>query len=729
MNGKGSASRIEFGTVTLIPDERLVLKDGQPVPFTPKAFDLLAELAKNPGRLLTKEHLMQAVWPDTTVEESNLTYHIFAIRKALGENGDSGPYIETVPKRGYRFVATVRGVVDDADSAQPTATTAASSESASDGSIPPHRRRGLKGGMAVAGFVALGALLVLGLLRARPVEMVPLRFQEPVVGRLSESGMFSVSPDGRRLVFAASGADGIVRLWMRDLSVAQPAPLPGAEVFTIVPPAVWSPDSRFVAYDPGWVLKKVGTDGGTPQTVCELPQTAVGGSWNGAGDVLLGNAGGGLVLCSASGGRATIATTPPASGVERHIFPSFLSDGRRFIYLRLSPTNPEASGIYAGELGTTSPNGGKRLLTTGFGAAFVAPSDAGPGGIVFSRDGILFVQRLDERRIELVGDPVRLAEGIGSFLDGAFFSVSPKTLVYRAAEPAARLTWLDREGKELGRVETPGRFTGLGLSPDGTRALASMTAPQGTASEDLWLFDLTRNGISRRITFGPEIERSPLWVTNDRFVYAAVGGTLGVFQQTVAGAAHPLFESKGPEFPTSVSSDGRILFYTTITASVTGTDVWVRTGDGASAIGRPLLGGKLHQKEAQLSPDLKWVAYVSTEAGPNDVFLTRFKLDSATGVATHGESIRISEGGGIAPRWRRDGKELLYLTPNGAMMSIVIDATGEFRPSAAKRLFTVSSAIPEWGMTQDGARFLFAVPVSAPPPFNFVQNWQAMFGR
>ena len=212
MHGKGSASRIEFGTVTLIPDERLVLKDGQPVPFTPKAFDLLAELAKNPGRLLTKEHLMQAVWPDTTVEESNLTYHIFAIRKALGENGDSGPYIETVPKRGYRFVATVRGVVDDADSAQPTATTAASSESASDGSIPPHRRRGLKGGMAVAGFVALGALLVLGLLRARPVEMVPLRFQEPVVGRLSESGMFSVSPDGRRLVFAASGADGIVRL-------------------------------------------------------------------------------------------------------------------------------------------------------------------------------------------------------------------------------------------------------------------------------------------------------------------------------------------------------------------------------------------------------------------------------------------------------------------------------------------------------------------------------------
>jgi DNA-binding winged helix-turn-helix (wHTH) protein len=102
-----SASTLQFGTVTLIPDERLVLKDGHPVPFTPKAFDLLAVLAGNPGRLLTKEHLMQAVWPDTVVEESNLTYNIFAIRKALGEGSDSDRYIETVPKRGYRFVAPV----------------------------------------------------------------------------------------------------------------------------------------------------------------------------------------------------------------------------------------------------------------------------------------------------------------------------------------------------------------------------------------------------------------------------------------------------------------------------------------------------------------------------------------------------------------------------------------------------------------------------------------------
>ena len=107
VDSNGSAPRLQFGTVTLIPSERLVLKDGRAVPFTPKAFDLLAVLAGNPGRLLTKEYLMQAVWPDVVVEESNLTYNIFAIRKALGESSDSARYIETVPKRGYRFVAPV----------------------------------------------------------------------------------------------------------------------------------------------------------------------------------------------------------------------------------------------------------------------------------------------------------------------------------------------------------------------------------------------------------------------------------------------------------------------------------------------------------------------------------------------------------------------------------------------------------------------------------------------
>ena len=729
MDGNGSASRVRFGTVTLIPDERLVMKDGHPVPLTPKAFDLLVFLTANPGRLLTKEQLMQAVWPDATVEESNLAYHVFAIRKALGESADSDGYIETVPKRGYRFVAPVRVDAGGRATEETDPPVAASSVEEQVTTFPGRRRTGitLRVWLGLAAGLALIALMLPGLspFNKTAVPTEPVRFQEPVMGRLAESGTFSISPDGRRLVYAAEGADGVLRLWARTMNTLQPVPLPGTEVFTIFPPPVWSPDSRFVAFDPGFLLKKASLDGGAPQTVCQPPGTAVGGSWNSAGDILLGSSAGGVFRCPASGGVATAVTAADLAKGERHLFPAFLSDGRRFLYLRMSRTNPETSGIYAGELGADSTVVGNRLITTGFGATFVAAVGSGPGVIVFARDGALFAQRFDEQRLAVVGEPTRLAEGIGSYLDGAFFSVSSKTLVYRAAEPESRLTWFDRHGKELSRVEKAARFSGLALSPDGQRALVTTHAPKGTVNADLWLFDLTRTSNPRPLTFGPALEFFPTWLANDRFVFGSGGGSSAVHEQTVGGEPRLLFKSGGAEIPTSSSVDGRILLYTTITGPATGGDVHVRIGEGASARLQPLLRGPRDQSEAQLSPDSRWVAYVSNETGANEVFVTEFRLDSATFSVTAGESIRVSDGGGFSPRWRRDGRELFYLTADGSVMSIEIGAKSEFKPGAATRLFKLSGVIPEWGVTEDGGRFLFAVPVSPPPPFNIVQDWQA----
>ena len=718
MDGNGSASRIRFGTVTLIPDERLVLRDGQPIPFTPKAFDLLVVLAANPGRLLTKEHLMQAVWPDTTVEESNLAYHVFAIRKALGESADGDQYIQTVPKRGYRFVAPLRV---DAD--------ALAAEPAQGAEFPGRRRTGLtlRVWVALAGAIGLAALMARalgpGVFGADPVATTSLHFQEPVTGRLAETGMFSVSPDGRRLVFAAEGADGVLRLWSRTMNTLEPVPLPGTEVFAIIPPVVWSPDSRFVAFDPGYVLKKASVDGGAPQTLCEMPGTAVGGTWNAAGDILLGNALGGLFRCPASGGAATAVTTADLSKGERHIFPSFLSDGRRFLYLRVSRTNPETSGIYAGELGVEPRRPGDRLITTGFGAAFVPAAGPGPGTIVFARDRALFAQRFDEQRLALIGDPVRLADGIGAYLDGAFFSVSPRTLVYRAPESDSRLTWFDRQGNELARIGTPAQFSGLALSPNGDRALVTTLAPQGTMSADLWLFDLMRTSVPSRLTSGPALEFWPVWSANERFVFGSAGGSHGVYEQSVSGERRLLFQTDGPEIPTSTSRDGRVVLFTTITTPATGADIWAHTAGNAAPT--PFLQRENNQSEGQLSPDDRWVAYVSSEAGTRDVFVAEYRLNPTTNAVTAGESIRISEGGGFSPRWRRDGRELFYLTGDGSVMAIDVGAKSEFRPGTAKRLFKVPGAIADWGVTHDGDRFLFAVPVTQPPPFHVVRDWQA----
>ena len=102
--------RLQFGAFTLDVSERLLLRGGQPVPLAPKAFDVLAALAARHGHLVTKDELLKEVWPDTFVEESNLAYHVFALRRALGEADDGQKYVETVPKKGYRFVAVVTPV-------------------------------------------------------------------------------------------------------------------------------------------------------------------------------------------------------------------------------------------------------------------------------------------------------------------------------------------------------------------------------------------------------------------------------------------------------------------------------------------------------------------------------------------------------------------------------------------------------------------------------------------
>jgi DNA-binding winged helix-turn-helix (wHTH) protein len=143
------AQSLRFGPFTLIPAERLLLKQGEPVSLTPKAFDVLSVVAAHPGSLRTKAELMEAVWPETAVEESNLAANIFAVRKALGEIGQGDTYIETVPRQGYRFSAPV--VAGDRP-----------------GSSSP---------------------------RSRSVSD-SVRFHIPVAGRLAESGAFAISPDG-----------------------------------------------------------------------------------------------------------------------------------------------------------------------------------------------------------------------------------------------------------------------------------------------------------------------------------------------------------------------------------------------------------------------------------------------------------------------------------------------------------------------------------------------------
>ena len=121
----------------------------------------------------------------------------------------------------------------------------------------------------------------------------------------------------------------------------------------------------------------------------------------------------------------------------------------------------------------------------------------------------------------MIGEPLPLAEDIGSFLDYAYFSASENTLVYRAAEREFQVTWFDRNGRPVGTVGAPDHIVGLALSPDNDRALVLRHAPQNTVDQDLWLYDLARGGSPRRLTTAPTLEFFPTWQTNDRFVYSS----------------------------------------------------------------------------------------------------------------------------------------------------------------------------------------------------------------
>lgn len=375
-------------------------------------------------------------------------------------------------------------------------------------SASPRLRTGrsvwLAWGVAALLLVALAPLTIQHL-RERPAEPRPMRFQvAPTVQRPMPAN-FSLSPDGQRLAFFGLASDGVVRLWVRDMNSMDVTLLPGSETFGSAPPPIWSPDSRFVAFDAGGKLKKLDVSGGPPQTLCDLPGVPVGGSWTRDGTILVGNTAGGLLRVQETGGVATPVTAlDPALGEEFHLLPTVLPDGQHFVYLRISPGSPETSGTYVGTLGSSADaQSTERLLPYVVGLTYVPSSDSGSGHLLFLREGTLMAQPFDAARLALAGDAVPVAQRVGSFRDGGYFSASANgVLVYRPADTDSQVTWFDRHGAVSGRASEPGAYRGAALSPDGTRAVAARTNSQDDTKADLWLLDLSADRSATRLTFG-----------------------------------------------------------------------------------------------------------------------------------------------------------------------------------------------------------------------------------
>ena len=289
--------------------------------------------------------------------------------------------------------------------------------------------------------------------RTAPSGAEPVRFQM----QLNAVGQtVTVSPDGRQLAFAAPGSDGVNRIWVRAMDSVEARALPGAETGTDNASVIWSADSRFIAFASGGKLKKIALSGGLAQTLCDLRGVMVGGSWNRGGVIIFGGVTGGLMRVSEAGGAPSPLTALDKSRDETyHMIPSFLPDGRHFLYLRVSKTAPENNGIYAGSLDAKpEEQDSRQLMATTIGAAYVPSPDSGPesGQLLFVREGKLMAQPFNAQRLKLTGVAVPVAERVNTYIDLGLFSASTGVLVYRTVDENLQLTWLDRGGNVLGRV-------------------------------------------------------------------------------------------------------------------------------------------------------------------------------------------------------------------------------------------------------------------------------------
>jgi Tol biopolymer transport system component/predicted Ser/Thr protein kinase len=553
-----------------------------------------------------------------------------------------------------------------------------------------------------------------------PIAQTALRFEVPPPPNarfLVDVGVVAtpvISPDGRVLAFVAS-VEGQPRIWIRPLDAESPRVLAGTE--GVLQPPFWSPDSRSLAFFAESKLKRIAIAGGPPQTICDVPAGPGSGSWGSKGDIVFGF-GRELSRVSAEGGPVSAIRTPDTSkGEAALLLPNFLPDGDRFFYM--AGVGNQKNRVYIGSL--SSPQSTLVIETN----SRILP--APPDHVMYVRERTLLAHRFDDRTGRLEGDASPIAENVDYFspIGIAGFSVSSNgVLAYHASDSIGQITRITRAGVQTGTVAAPAGYKNIRLSPDGKRLAFDRSEPRTNAT-DVHVFDLAR-GTDTRVTSAAGSEFAPIWSPDGRrLVFAWDKDAPPYLHQLVLDsgtAAQPLVRpSDAVDTPGDFHPDGTFVAYE-VSDAVTAQDVWIlpMTGDRSPTA---FVNTRFNETAPRFSPDGRWIAYVSDEAGQPDVYVRAFPGP--------GESHRISSGGGSQPRWRRDGKELFYVVGQ-RLMAVPVSATAYFDAGVAKELFDRKPArIIDYDIAADGQSFLINGEVTGPEtkPFNIVVNWLAALRR
>jgi serine/threonine-protein kinase len=685
------ASMLRFGPFAVDFSTAELQKHGVRVRMPEQPLRVLEALLKQPGELVSREDLRDRLWAsDTFVDfERGLNAAVARLRVALNDSADHPLYVETVARKGYRFIAPVTDatipstpqVAEPLPPAEPEAKI-------------PVWPKWLWPALAAVQVSLLALAFSFGASRKSQTDgdRRPVRLDLDTGNQVSQP---AISPDGSRIVFVTQA--GLAHRRLDDIPITLLKQTEGASL------PFFSPDGRWVGFFARRKLMKVALDGGAPVTLCDAP-VGGGASWGEDDNIIASlKSTGGLSRIPASGGAPQPFTREEKDDrTANHRLPQVLPGGKGTMFIA-------GHGPAEGALRVQPADGGeaKTLIERVGGGRYLSA-----GYLVYYQGGTLFGVKMDLKQLTLTGPASPLVEGVfrDVFRASDFDVSSSGTLVYRqeVTKPKRELAWIRSSGaRESLGLESAGYITPR-ISPDEKR-IALIIDSDGQI--DLWMYQVEDRKITR-LTFDGDAKCCPLWTPDGEFLLFSSKGSLAWTRSTGSGKIEriPPFDTNAT--PWSVSADGRWLTFHR-NEPETGTDVWaakLHRAPGALRLGppQPIVRQAGVQAAPSISPDGRWLAHGSDDSGRRELYVIPFSPESSV----PNDRWQISGDGILSPAWCRHCEAIFYRGLMDRRVRVVpYTVKGDtFIPGKARiwseQQLADTGPFPGFDTTRDGTRIL-----------------------